>query len=173
MSAIYRVQQFARAAGAWVRPARGDEDRVGHYLGPPAARLFRAMPRYDRRHALAVLDTLERAGYHDPNLLAAALLHDAGKTLHPDGRLHLWHRVAAVLMRVLWPGLLERLGRERRRGLRRPFFVQQHHAELGAELALQAGCSSRTVALIRLHEEPARPDDDRLLAALRVADGVN
>ncbi|MGD8625351.1 MAG: HD domain-containing protein [Anaerolineae bacterium] len=173
MSAIYRVQQFARAAGAWVRPARRDEARIGRYLEPAAARLFGAMPRYDRRHALAVLDALEGAGYHDPDLLAAALLHDAGKTLHPEGRLYLWHRVAAVLMRALWPGLLERLGRERHRGLRRAFFVQQHHAELGAELALQAGCSDRTAALIRLHEEPARRGDDRLLVALRDADSVN
>ena len=173
MSAIYRVQQFARAAGAWVRPARVDEDRIGRYLGPAAARLFRGMPGYDRRHALAVLDTLERAGYDDPDLLAAALLHDAGKTLHPEGRLYLWHRVAAVLARALWPGLLARLGREPIQGWRRPFFVQQHHAELGAELALQAGCSARAAALIRLHEGPDGPADDRLLAALRDADGVN
>jgi hypothetical protein len=173
MSAIYRVQQFARAAGAWVRPARVDEDRIERYLDPAAARLFRAMPGYDRRHALAVLDTLQQAGYHESDLLAAALLHDVGKTLHLEGRLYLWHRVAAVLMRALWPGLLERLGRERRGGWRRPFFVQQHHAELGAELALQAGCSARTAALIRLHEGPAGPAEDRLLAALRDADGVN
>jgi hypothetical protein len=38
-----------------------------------------------------------------------------------------------------------------------------HHEELGAQLARAAGCSQRTVALIRGHTDPA-------LAALHAAD---
>ena len=34
--------------------------------------------------------TCERAGHHDPELLVAALLHDAAK----GERMRLWHRVA-------------------------------------------------------------------------------
>lgn len=178
MSAVYRVRQFARAAGAWMRPGAGGRDRpgqemLGRYLSPPSLALFRAMPRYDRAHALAVFDTLRRAGHSDPDLLAAALLHDVGKTVHTEGRLRLWHRVAAVLMRAFRPGLLEHIGQDRPEGWRRPFVVQVQHAELGAGLARDAGCSPRTIALILHHEDPADAADDPLLAALQAADSRN
>jgi len=105
-------------------------------------------------------------------LLAAALLHDVGKTPPQGGRLRLWHRVAVVLMRAFWPGLLERIARNQPGSWRQPFYVQGHHAEIGAELARQAGCSSITVALIRRHEGLQRQADE-LLAALQAADGLN
>ncbi len=170
MSAAYRVRQFAQAASAWARP--DDEALVRAYLPPAAARLFAAMPRYDRQHALRVLRTLRERGQTDPDLMAAALLHDVGKSQHPVGSLRLGHRVAAVLLRAFAPGLLEKMG-SRQDGWRRLFYVQQHHAELGAVLAQAAGCSSRTVELIRRHEEPLPPEGDPLLAALQAADGEN
>ena len=37
------------------------------------------MPRSDQRHCLDVYETLVRAGYHEEDLLHAALLHDVGK----------------------------------------------------------------------------------------------
>jgi putative nucleotidyltransferase with HDIG domain len=173
VSAVYRVQQFFRAAGAWLRPSAGSAAQVGCYLTPQAVDLFRAMPRYDRRHALNVLHTLRERGYSDPELLAAALLHDVGKTAHPAGGLRLWHRVAVVLLDAFWPGLLERLGEEQHEGWRRPFYVQLHHAAIGAELAQQIGCSPGTVDLIRRHESPSRQAVDARLAALQAADDVN
>jgi putative nucleotidyltransferase with HDIG domain len=177
MSAVYRVRQFARAASAWLRPDSTGRERPGEpalerYLPAAGLALFRAMPAYDRAHARAVFDSLRRAGHTDPDLLAAALLHDAGKTVHPRGRLSLWHRVAAVLVRAWRPALLARAGNEGAEGWRRPFFVQVHHAELGAELAREVGCSARTVALIRHHEDPPGLNDP-LLAALQAADGQN
>lgn len=192
MSAVYRVRQFIRAAGAWVRPDDTGDVLAGHYLASGALNLFRSMPGYDRRHGLNVLRTLQERGYTDPDLLAAALLHDVGKTGWGEkgGVLRLWHRVAVVLMRAFWPGLLERLGRpippgspgyQSRGRWQQPFFVQQHHAGIGAELAHQAGCSPRTVALIGRHEDPPREAEaawdqlstDPLLVALQAADGVN
>jgi len=178
MSAVYRVRQFARAAGVWLRPYAARDERPGGealdgYLSAGGLALFRAMPRYDRAHALAVFDTLRQAGHTDPDLLAAALLHDAGKTVHPKGRLYLWHRVAAVLARAWRPELLEQIGRDRPGSWRRPFFVQVHHAELSAELAQQVRCSPRTVALIRHHEDAPDVSDDPLLAALQAADSRN
>jgi hypothetical protein len=171
MSAIYRVRQFVRAAGAWVRPK--DTDAARRYLPSPALDLFQTMPRYDRQHALNVFRSLQQRGHGEPDLLAAALLHDMGKTAYPAGGVRLWHRVAVVLMRTFWPGLLERIGQDRPGSWRQPFFVQQHHAAIGAELARQAGCSPRTAELIHHHEDPTGLADDPWLAALQAADGAN
>jgi putative nucleotidyltransferase with HDIG domain len=177
VSALYRVRQFAQAAAAIVRPNRRDEEMAAHHLSPAALALFRAMPRYDRRHALAVARSLVRDGYDNPHLIAAALLHDAGKMCNPDGRVALLHRVLVVLGRMFAPALLEWLGRDPTPGgdvarWRRPFYTQRHHATLGADLALQAGCSPETVALIRRHEG-CGADEDPLLFALQAADSVN
>lgn len=171
MPAIYRVRQFVRAAGAWLRPEPLDEIRA--HLAPEAARVFAQMPRYDRLHALGVLRTLEEQGHRDPDLLAAALLHDSGKTVRPAGTLRLWHRVAVVLARASQPGLLERIGQDTPGSWRQPFYVQVHHASLGAELARQAGCTPVTVDLIRRHEDPPGATGDALLAALQAADSQN
>ena len=173
MAAVYRVRQFIQAAGAWIRPARVEEALLARHLSPLAVDLFRAMSNQDRQHALIVFRTLQQQGYDDPDLLAAALLHDVGKGVPPGGGPRLWHRVAVVLLHALWPSLLERLGAEDQGGWRRPFYIQQHHAALGAELARQAGCSPVTIDLIRRHEDPPDQGDDPLLAALQAADGTN
>lgn len=194
MAAIYRVQQFARAVGAWFRPDGADETLLARYLAPDAVALFRTMPHYDQQHALRVAQTLRAQGQDDADLLAAALLHDVGKSASGGpgasrvSRLRLWHRVATVLMRALRPGLLEQIGRDEPGSWRRAFYVQQHHAALGAELARRAGCSARTEALIRDHEDPpaqtAAAQDlgsgsseagslAPLLAALQAADSTN
>jgi hypothetical protein len=119
------------------------------------------------------LDVLREEGHTEPELMAAALLHDAGKTAHQRGPLQLWHRVVVVLLRALAPGTLERIARDEPGGWRQPFFVQQHHADIGADLARQAGCSRATAKLICGHEGPPGEMDDPLLAALKTADGSN
>ncbi len=112
--------------------------------------LFDAMPPADRRHGLDVVSTLRSSGASDPDLLLAGLLHDAGK-----GRtVGLGHRVAwslgerygAWVWRLVrpLPGFAMALDRMR------------DHAERSADLAREAGCSPRTVELIR-HQ--AAPDD--------------
>jgi putative nucleotidyltransferase with HDIG domain len=171
MSAIYRIRQFVYAAGAWVR--REDTDIARRHLTPAAVDLFQAMPRYDRQHALNVFRLLQERGYRDPDLLTAALLHDVGKTTHPQGALGLWHRVMFVLMRTFWPGLLERIGSSQPGNWRWPFFVQQHHAPIGAELARQAGCSLETAQLIHHHEDPPSARDSEQLKALKAADSMS
>jgi putative nucleotidyltransferase with HDIG domain len=162
-----------RAVAALARPKDAATAQAEPHLPPAALSLFQAMPRYDQQHALNVLHTLQSMGHHDPDLLAAALLHDAGKTAGQAGTLHLWHRVAVVLMRAFAPDLLARTARDQPGSWRQPFFVQQHHAEIGAELARQTGCSPRTADLIRRHEESPDRSGDPLLAALQAADSAN
>jgi hypothetical protein len=170
---VYRVSQFFRALLAWV-PKR-ELGLLSEYLTPRQAELFLRMPRCDQRHGLDVFHALWRKQRHDHDLLAAALLHDVGKT---SGRLRLWHRVVIVLIEALRPQLLEQLAKEEPRSWRYLFFVHQHHPELGAQLAQAAGCSPTTVELIRRHQEPPannplRTRQDKLLAVLQEADGVN
>jgi len=191
MTASYRVRQFIQAASAWLQPALGigpaaqvqAADRTGgfaaessearRYLPAEALKLYEAMPRYDRRHGLAVMQTLQAEGHTDPALMAAALLHDAGKSAVVGGRLTLWHRALVVLMNALSPNLVGQIGQDQPGSWRWPFFVQMHHAEIGAELAQYAGCSGCTAELIRSHEAPRGQTDGALLAALQRADDLN
>ena len=127
-------------------------------------RLFGAMPVADRRHALDVADRLLGAGHDDPDLLGAALLHDAAK----GHRMRLWHRVGGVLLEAFAPSVLRRLASPDPASWRHPFHLYLHHGPMSAALAREAGCSPRVGTLIR--GEAASAADEQLLAALRKAD---
>lgn len=158
---MHRVRQFFGHLRARVTTA---EQADALTLVPPAAAdLFAAMPVADRRHALDVVAHLRDAGHDDPDLLAAALLHDAAK----GHRMRLWHRVGGVLLGAALPSLLARLADDRVDSWRYPFHLYLHHAELSARAARAAGCSERAAQLIRGTTED---DDLPALTALRTAD---
>lgn len=158
---MHRVLQFIGHLMARVDPG---EIEVARRLLPDSAwPLFTEMPTADRRHALDVVASLAAAGERDPDLLAAALLHDAAK----GHRMRLWHRVAGVLLQTLIPRALARLASPDEGSWRYPFHLYLHHAALSADAALAAGCSPRAAAFIRGSAEPA---DTALAAALHRAD---
>ena len=160
----YRSRQFLSASFQSHKPV--ESDALYPYLSPVQIALFRQMQLSEQVHAFQVYERLKVGGQPDCDLLAAALLHDVGKTLFP---LSLWERVRIVLGRYLFPKAARRWGEGQPRGLQRPFVVAAHHAGWGADLAARAGASARTVELIRRHHDPS-PADDPLLAALRQAD---
>jgi hypothetical protein len=159
---VHRVRQFAAHLAARVAP---EETELAHRVLPARAFvLFEAMPVADRRHALDVAERLLVGGGDDPDLLAAALMHDAAKGY----RMRLWHRVAGVLLEAFAPGVLGRLALDEPGSWRYPFHLYLHHEALSAEAALAAGCSPRVAAFIR--GEVATETDAPLLAALSAAD---
>jgi len=158
---MHRVEQFLGHVRASVTPSETANARS--LLSDAAWPLFADMPVADRRHAVDVLSRLVAAGVDDPDLLAAALLHDAAK----GHRLRLWHRVAGVVLEALAPAQLRRLASSDPQSWRYPFHLYLHHADLSADAAATAGCSARTVAFIR---GGATEADASLAAAFAAAD---
>jgi hypothetical protein len=149
-----KVRQFGVHLLGRVRP--GEREAIARWLSPAQLALFDAMHRADRRHGVDVVRALRRAGVTDRDALVAGLLHDCGK-----GRV-------GVVPRVIH-ALGERYGDRIRRaaavlpGMAPALDHLARHAELSAELAARAGCSERTVELIRWQEAPRDPDYGRLL----------
>jgi hypothetical protein len=156
-----RVRQFRAHLQATVAP--GERSALVTWTTPAQLTLFDAMHVADRRHGLDVVASLRAEGVTDPDLLLAGLLHDAGK-----GQTGVWPRVAYTLgqryghwiwrVAALVPGFGPSLGRLRA------------HAEASAAMAADAGCSARTVALIRDQDAPTDPEFGELL---RLADEAN
>ena len=142
-----RIGQFWQVVRA---PAAPPDLQISQYLGSPAEiALFRSMPTADQVHSINVLNRLVSDGIRDEDLLKAALLHDAGKSLASPG---LFVRVARVLLGRLWPaGWLRLSTRCQETHWRYPFYVLAHHAELGAELVRQSGAGPRVVEIVRNH----------------------
>ena len=140
-----------------------DLRRLEPLLAPAQLDLFRAMHPADQRHGLAVYDLLVGQGARDPDLLVAALLHDAGK-----GRTGLVPRVIHALGQG-YGGWIPRAAR-RFAPLRAGLDRLAKHPAVSADLAARAGCSARAVALIRWQEAPR---DAELGPLLRLADEAN
>jgi hypothetical protein len=158
---VHRVTQFFGHLAA--RVSDDDAAQARRILPESAWPLFAGMPVADRRHGLDVATRLLASGWDDPDLLAAALLHDAAK----GRRLRLWHRVGGVLLDALAPRLLRRLASDDPASRGYPWHLYLHHAELSAQAALEAGCSQRAADLIRGR---ASGTDASAAAALHAAD---
>jgi putative nucleotidyltransferase with HDIG domain len=165
----YRASQFVQALLA--QPAADDVRLAAEHLPPTLIPLFERLSRAEQSHAIALLHALLQQGRTDPDLLAAGLLHDVGKTRAP---LRLMDRVLVVLAQSLAPSVIRSSNGGDARGWRRPFIIAARHAEWGAELLQQHGASPRLVDLVRRHHaSPPSADGqvDPLLDALQSADG--
>jgi hypothetical protein len=133
------------------------------WIAPAQLDLFDAMHLADRRHGLDVVASLRAEGVTEPDLLVAGLLHDAGK-----GDTGVWPRVAYSLgdrygaWIPRWASVLP--------GFRHALERLRTHAETSAALAAAAGCSPRTVELIRNQDAPLDAEFGELL---RLADEAN
>jgi len=133
------------------------------WLSPAQARLFDSMHVADRRHGLDVVAALRAGGTDDRKVLLAGLLHDAGKG--PTG---LWPRVAFSLGQA-WGSWIWRVAAWVP-GAGRSLDRLHDHPGASARLAAEAGCSARTVELIRHQDAPRDPEFGELL---RLADEAN
>ena len=156
-----RTRQFRAHLRANVTPE--ERAALATWIAPAQLDLFDAMHVADRRHGLDVVASLRAEGVTEPDLLVAGLLHDAGK-----GDTGVWPRVAYSLgtrygdrvtrVAALLPGFRPSLERLRT------------HAETSAAMAAAAGCSPRTVELIRNQDDPLDAEFGELL---RLADEAN
>jgi hypothetical protein len=170
----YRARQFFSALLGKV--SEDDMAKAGEVLGPHLFPMFAEMPTQYRRHAITVYRRVLEGPSHSPEILQAALLHDAGK-YDPSVRrsVTLGHRVAIVLLRAVPPGrhLLSRLARhDNPRGLTGyllfPFYLSKHHAQIAASRAALLGAEPDVVSLIANHHRCAHSNE--ALALLQAAD---
>lgn len=182
---VRRIRQFMRGVTASV--SGDDLQQAAHYLPPAGLARFRRMPVDAQRHSLNVLTTLRRAGWHDPDLAVAALLHDAGKNAVSDAGLtfNAWVRAALTLADAVAPSLVARLARrDATAGWRYLLHVHRAHPRIGARWAQADGCSPLTCWLIAHHQDKTGPPSapqprhsaqhrKRLLTALQWADARN
>ena len=156
-----RTRQFRAHLRANVTP--GERAGLVAWIAPAQLDLFDTMHVADRRHGLDVVASLRADGVTEPDLLVAGLLHDAGK-----GDTGVWPRVAYTLASRYgeWITRVATMLPRFRSSLER----LATHAETSAALAAAAGCTPRTVELIRNQDAPVDPEFGELL---RLADEAN
>lgn len=154
-----------RQSWAHLRASVAPAERMGltRWLTDPQRALFDEMHVADQRHGLDVVASLQASRVRDPDILVAGLLHDAGK-----GQTGIAARTVYALGQRYGPwiwrtaGLLPGSGAALR-GL-------AEHAEVSATMAAAAGCTPRTVELIRNQDAPTDPVAGR---QLQLADEAN
>lgn len=165
---VYRLGQVRQQLG-FVAPLSVEERAEVAALLPSAAfSLFTKMSPADQRHSLRVCRGLRARGLNGQDILTAALLHDVGKA---GGRVPFWTRPVVVIAKRCSPRLLTRLTTYPVEGSslpawRRALSYAWWHAEVGADLAADAGLSACAVHYIRMHHRPDSPE----LAELHLVD---
>lgn len=168
---VYRLGQVRQQLGFVALLTVEERAEVAALLPPAAFSLFVSMSPADQRHSLRVYRGLRARGLDERDILAAALLHDVGKA---GGRVPFWTRPVIVIVKRCAPRLLTRLTvypveASYLPAWRRALSYAWWHAEVGADLAVHADLSERTVHYIRMHHRPDSPE----LAELHLVDEVS
>ncbi len=167
-------QRLYRGLENLVSPWRRVDDRPAlAMLDVATLPFYLRLGKPDRAHSLRVLAWLRGHGFRDPDLMAAALLHDCGKAA---ARISVAQRTLKVLLKRFSPSRWEQLSRPAEPGSwRYPFYVLRHHPAIGAHWVEQAGGAPDLVWLIRLHEVDPDPADPRyaLMRGLQDADAAS
>ena len=167
----YRARQFWGGLRAHVT---AEELRQAEaVLNPPAREWFQALPRDLQWHGLQVMRALQQAGIDRPEVLAAALLHDAGKAVGPSGPIVRALSVLAIRLMPEWSSHRKRLDYRTARGFDRVLVIAYQHPAIAAQRALACGCDPVTIALIRDHQDPERAVTDPVLRLFQQVDDQN
>ncbi len=159
---LQRIRQFVTAGR---EPTPAELELAQRFLSPKLYELFLQQHPRDICHGAATARWLLARGYDDPDLIAAALLHDVAK-----GNQRRLDRAAYVV--ATWFRLARRLACATSRfELRRAAERSLRHAERGADLLACCGAPARVVELTRRHHEP--PGGDAMLALLQQADAAS
>lgn len=136
-------------------PSAADRDWAEEQLLDGEREIWRKLSRVDRRHAAGVARRVEVALGHEATrpILAAALLHDCGKTVSGLGT---YGRVIATLS-VKLAGTDQAVAWSETQGFTRRVGLYVEHPRLGAELLGLAGSAPLTVAWAAEHHLP--PED--------------
>lgn len=148
MSVLYRARQTWQVLTE--KPVPTDLEEVQSFLSPEQFAVFQQLHPSEKSHSIAVFRELQHRGIQNHDLLAAALLHDIGKTRFP---LHIWERIIIVLAEAWFPSAVKSWGESEPQGWKRPFVVSRYHPGWGAEMARATGASQLTVNLIDRHQE--------------------
>jgi hypothetical protein len=157
-----RIRQFRHAGG---HPVEADYALARDWLSPPLVELFEGQHPRDIVHSANTARWLLERGHDDPDLVAAALVHDVGK-----GEQRRLDRTVYVL--ACHARCAHALGATSSRfEVRRAVARTLAHSETGAFALEVAGASGRVVELTLRHHESA--GDDPMLALLQEADAAN
>ena len=135
-----------------IGPSAEADRQARRHLLPGEQTIWAKMARADRRHAIGVAERVERALGSEATrpIMAAALLHDCGKTvsgLGTHGRV-----IATVSARLA--GRDQAAAWSETRGFTRRVGLYLEHPRLGAELLGLAGSAPLTVAWTTEHHLP-------------------
>lgn len=153
-----------------VGPSKTDAEWARDHLLEDEQVVWAKMSRQDRRHACGVAHRAEAALGEEATrpVIAAALLHDCGKTVAGLGT---YGRVIATLS-VKVAGHDVAMAWSETRGFTRRVGLYVEHPRLGADLLGLAGSAPLTVAWAREHHLPAEEwtVPAEIGAALKAAD---
>ena len=149
------VHRFSQGIGALFAFARlPDLELARRHLSACEFEAFRSMARSEQLHSLQVLQCALKSDPAAPRaLVAAALLHDVGKSRY---RLFVWQKTLAVIMEALAPGLSRRLSEDETITFwRAPFVVRRQHAKWSGEMLRACSSDDNVIWLVERHQDDA------------------